>query len=519
MPFGAGRAVNKEGSGNPQVLLSKIIIFSARIDFEWVVKTMLQTKQLIDAERNELMRGLIRPAFFVIATAIFAQPGCGPLRVEKPVDSVRVGAPGSWSAAAGGREERISTGWVAELGDAGLAAAVSEAIASNPGLAAAAARMRAAGQESMVARAARLPKVSAGGSGGWSDRIGESVSGTYGLNLAASWEVDLWGRLRALDEAALADGRAAREDFRGARLSLAANTAKAWCNVVSAGQELELAKLTLDSFEKNLRIIERNYRGTGEGALDLRFGRTNVASARRSLEARKHERDEAARTLQVMLGRYPDGLVASPPELPALKGGVPTGLPAGLLERRPDLAAARARLTASARRADASRVALLPDVALTGAGGMTSARFAEWFDLDGLVVSVAARVSQAMFEGGAAEAQARAARERNAAWVQDYCRLALEAFREVESALAAEGSLQRQEGILGEEVAQAALGERQAERDYAEGVNPNILSVLEAQRRANNARAAMIRLRNQRLLNRINLHLALGGDFRTDEKH
>jgi NodT family efflux transporter outer membrane factor (OMF) lipoprotein len=404
---------------------------------------------------------------------------------------------------------------VAELGDSGMTAAVSEALASNPGLKAAAARMRAAGEESMVVRAARLPKVGANGSGGLSDRSGGETQVSYGLNLAASWEADLWGRLRDLDEAAVADGKAAREDFRGARLSLAANTAKAWCNLVSAGQELELAKLTLNSFEKNLRIIERNYRGTGEGALDLRFGRTNVASARRSVEARKHERNEAARTLQVMLGRYPDGLVATPPELPALKGEVPAGLPTGLLERRADLAAARARLTASARRADAARVALLPDIALTAGGGMTSARFAELLDLDGLVGSVTARVSQVVFEGGAAEAQARAARERNEALVQDYCRLALEAFREVESALAAEGSLRRQEQILGEEVAQAALGERQAERDYAEGVNPNILSVLEAQRRANNAKAAKIRLGNQRLLNRINLHLALGGDFRT----
>ena len=96
--------------------------------------------------------------------------------------------------------------------------------------------------------------------------------------------------------------------------------------------------------------------------------------------------------------------------------------------------------------------------------------------------------------------------------------MVLDACREVESALAAEGSLMKQEEILREEVTQAGLGERQAEQDYAQGVNPNILSVLEAQRRANNARGAMIRLRNQRLINRINLHLALGGDFHTQAK-
>ena len=92
---------------------------------------------------------------------------------------------------------------------------------------------------------------------------------------------------------------------------------------------------------------------------------------------------------------------------------------------------------------------------------------------------------------------------------------ALQAFQEVEATLAADRSLAIQEKFLNSEVERASLAEKQAERDYAEGINPNILSVLEAQRRANNARAAIIRLRNQRLQNRFDLHLALGGDFRT----
>jgi outer membrane protein, multidrug efflux system len=118
-------------------------------------------------------------------------------------------------------------------------------------------------------------------------------------------------------------------------------------------------------------------------------------------------------------------------------------------------------------------------------------------------------------QGGALAADARAALARNEAQVEQYAQLALQAFREVESALAAERSLAAQENFLRTELEQAALAERQAERDYSEGFNPNILSVLEAQRRANNARASMIRLQNARLQNRINLHLALGGDFRT----
>ena len=102
--------------------------------------------------------------------------------------------------------------------------------------------------------------------------------------------------------------------------------------------------------------------------------------------------------------------------------------------------------------------------------------------------------------------------------MQDYQQAALEAFREVESALAAEVSLAEQENYLRREVEQAALAERQSSRDYADGIEgADILDVLEAQRRANNARSSLIRLRSDRLLNRIDLHLALGGDFSTAE--
>jgi outer membrane protein TolC len=186
-----------------------------------------------------------------------------------------------------------------------------------------------------------------------------------------------------------------------------------------------------------------------------------------------------------------------------------------MVERRPDLAAARARLFASAKRADAARKSLLPDFSLTAGGGTAGVRLSDLLNPDFLIANITGRVDQVIFDGGALAAGARAALAGNDRLVNEYAQLALEAFREVEATLAADRSLAIQEKFLKNEVGQAGLAEKQAERDYAEGVNPNILSVLEAQRRANNARAAIIRLRNQRLQNRFDLHLALGGDFRT----
>ncbi len=441
---------------------------------------------------------------------LFCLGGCG---FQSSVDDVSIRTPGTWAAASSGNEGKISTGWLANFSDAALKRSVNEALEHNRSLKAAAARLREASEQTIVARAAQLPSLGAGVDGGLNDGSGRSRSQDYDLNLAASWEPDLWGRLRDLTRAAEADERAAIEDFRGARLSLAANAAKAYVNLVSSEQEVDLAEFTLDSFEKNLRIIERTYKATGEGALDIQFARTNVSSAQRALEARKQDREFAARVLEVLQGRYPGGQSRTASALPELPSAVPAGIPAGIIERRADLAAARARLFASAKRADAAKKNLLPNISLTGSGGTSGARLSDLLNPDFLITSITGQVDQFLYDGGERAALSRAALARSERLVNEYAQLALEAFREVEATLSADRSLAKQEEFLTEEVAQASLAEKQAERDYAEGVNPNILSVLEAQRRANNARAAIIRLKNQRLQNRFDLHLALGGDF------
>lgn len=436
--------------------------------------------------------------------------GCG---LDRPVDSVVIGSPVTWAEVGKGVDGEISTGWLKEFSDQRLRAEVLKAVSANRSLKAAAARFEEARQETIAVRAARYVQADATADAGVRDGSGQRRSQDFGVNLAASWEVDLWGRLRDLTAAAEADELVAREDLRGARLSVAANAAKAYANLVSSQQEVALAEFTLDSFEKNLRIIGRNYKATGEGALDIKFARTNVASAQRELEARRLDAGDAARALEVLQASYPDGDLRGGRDLPDLRSVVPAGMPAGLIERRPDLAAARAAILASARRADAARKSLLPDFALSGSGGNRGARFGDLLRLDFLVAQILGNVRQILADGGASAAEARAALARNERRIMEYAQLSLEAFREVEASLAADRSLKVQEGFLLEEVKQASLAERQAERDYAEGINPNILSVLEAQRRATGARAALLRLKNARLQNRFDLHLALGGDF------
>ncbi len=463
------------------------------------------------------------PAFGLAA----ALSGCAALDLPKPAREAKpgVGSPAEWTRAESSNRGPAGTGWLATLGDPNLEALVQEALAQNRNLRTAAARLRAFKEGTIIGRAGRLPTFGAGLSAAHSATAIRDTNGNLGsfdgandyrLSLNASWEVDLWGRLANLHRASKADYEGELADFRAARLSLAANTAKAWCNVTAARLQVELSEQTRESFDRNQRIVERNYKAGDIAAspLDVQFARNQLASTERGLISQRLGLEEARRSLELLLGRYPTAAVSGRSELPLLTNAVPAGMPSDLLMRRPDLLSAAADLQASAERADAARKGLLPAITLS-AGGSTGASV----DLLDLVANpayiagnIAAALAQPIYRGGALRAQAKQSLAFNEAAVESYANLALRAFREVESALAAEQSLAQQYAFLETEVSQANLAEAQATRDYSEGI-VGYLSVLEAQRRAFNARSAMIGLRNARIQTRIDLHLALGGDF------
>lgn len=521
------------------------------------------------------MNPVVVPISCVAAILLF--PGCFATGNVRPTDDAKLTVPEAFRSVSGGNQGKISTGWVATFRDSDLKGLVEEALEHNLDLQEASANLKAAQQTRKTARAARLPSIGFSGSSSRTRRgdgfkepepaleaaptpapvttttvvapdgttttttteatAGEAPlagqnSGTggnattgvmslttigYGLSMEASWELDLWGRLRDLDKAAGQEYVAALADFRGARLSLAANTAKAWFDLITARQQLTLAEQTLKSYKSNLRITERNFKAgdATASALDVQFARNNVASAERSLVGRRLAQDEAARTLEVLLGRYPSAELDSRDELPQLSKQVPAGLPAELLWRRPDLVAAAADLKASARRANAARKDLLPSITLSGRASTSSEALTKMLtDPEFIVWNAAASLAQTVYRGGAPSAEARRAMAANEAALRRFASLTLRAFREVESALATERSLAEQEKFLDVELAQANLAEKQSARDYSDGI-VGILEILEAQRRAVTARNSMIALRNQRLQNRVDLHLALGGDFTT----
>lgn len=441
--------------------------------------------------------------------------GCATDPPPRPDVTPPITIPDSWSTPSDG----VVMPWMSDIHDPRLRELIYSALDQNFDLQAVVARVDAAHARTRIVGADRLPqldldlrgsrtKVDDSGRAGLIDNPFTRTS----LSLELAWELDVWGRLRASAKAAVADYQAAEKDLAAAKLLLSANIARAWFDAVEADQQLKLAVETLRSFENSLNIIEQRFqRGIGT-ALDVRLARGNVATGEANLFLTQRLRDAAIRTLKVLLGSYPDAEIELAPSLPVITTEVPAGLPSELLLRRPDLGAEQWRVLAAGERVKSSEKNLLPRFVLTGSGGTASGTLLDLLDWDRLIWNLAGGITQPVFQGGRIRADIDLARAGEREILASYAQTVLNAFNEVEISLAAEQFLTRQERALAISVQEQKAALLLAEQQYERGL-VGIITLLDTQRRAFNAESAWLLTLNQKLQNRINLHLALGGDF------
>ena len=339
-----------------------------------------------------------------------------------------------------------------------------------------------------------------------------TVSTNYGVSLDVSWEIDLWGRLRNTARAALADLQASAADLRGAQLSIAGQTTKAWFAIAEAQQQIDLSSQTVQSFRSSAEQVRERFEAGIRPALDLRLALLNLSNAEAQLQQRRQQFDVATRQLELLLGQYADGVFDTPAQLPEITPVVPAGLPADLVARRPDLVAAERELTAFLVRADVARTDLLPGFSLTGSTGSATDGLRSLIDGNFGVWSLVGNVVAPLWQGGRLRAQVARAEARGAEALANYANAALTAYAEVETALSAEEFLAERERHLAESTLQARAAERLADERYRAGLETYI-TVLDSQRSAVNAEADLIAARRTRLENRVDLYLALGGGF------
>jgi len=445
-------------------------------------------------------------------TLLFSACATSPDRSEPPA----IDLPTAWSSQS---FNTAPTAWLADFKSPQLEALVLEALAQSPSLKATAARFAQSVAEARISGADLKPSMGLGLSSARQqiNTFGPSPTGgvifeNYDLALDLRWEIDLWGRLRDQTSAAVARVEGYQADLDAARLSLAAQTTKGWLNLIEAQQQLALAEHTAEAYRYNQRALESRFKlGLTEG-FDLRRIHTQVASAEADAVSRQRALDQATRHLEVVLGRYPAGVLDTAITLPSLPPTIPAGLPADLIQRRPDLVAAERQLAATDRELRASKKDLLPKISLTASGGTSSQDFENLLDGDFGVWALAGNLTQPIFQGGRIIANIdRSAALRDQA-TANYRDSALRAFFEVETTLAAEQFIRREQAKLAIAAEEATATESLAWNRYRSGTG-DFLTALDTRRTADAARGRLLSVANLFLQNRVDLYLALGGAF------
>ena len=456
------------------------------------------------------LRTRLLPALLAALTA-----GCA---LTEPVVRPEQALPAQWAEPARAAEPATPPHdtWWQDFGSARLDAFVTEALATTPDLRIQAERVVQAELALRQAGASLLPSLDV--SGGSSTRnVDSNESSSTGIDLGASYEIDLWGRIAAGVDASRAGLMATRFDYDAARLSISASVATTWFQVLALQERLDIARRNLATAERVLRVVQARYDNGAASALDLSQQRTTVLNQRKAIEPLEVQLRQTRSALAILLGRNPqagptpDG-AGGIERLGALQvPAVGAGLPSELLMRRPDLAASEARLAAAAANIAAARAALLPGISLSAGAGVGSAALLALADTT-RTLSISASVLQKIFDGGRLRADVDIQRSRQRELVESHRRAILAALKEVEDALANGVRDTNQEAAEREILAEAERSLRLAELRYREGAD-GLLTVLLAQRTLFASQDQLALTRLARLTAAVNLYKALGGGW------
>lgn len=448
--------------------------------------------------------------------------GCKSLQPDSADAEAMVGGlPGQWTGKGPAIPEDAVTGWLDDFHSGKLTSLVTEAVGNSYDLKATRSRVRQLEERAKIAGADRLPTLDSGiGTRRSQNLRGASFqtvrANTFDFSLDLTWEVDLWGRIKNLRDAELDLLIAETNVYEASRLSLAANVAKTAFEIVESKQQIALSRRNLASLSTNLQILDDKLEAgdaDDRTALDISLSRADQARARSSILAEQRQLDAAKRTLETLLGRYPAGAIEGLTSLPGIPKRVPAGLPSELLLRRPDLLAAEARVDAAFKELSASRKALLPAVRISGGTGTsTTDEFGDLFDIQNMVWNIGQNLTRPLYQGGRLRANIRLDEHEIDELAANYGETALTAFREVETALAGERYLASQYDALAVAARESRRAEQLSLDQYEKGI-VDIITLLESQRRSFDAQSTYLALQLQLLTNRVDLYLALGGDF------
>jgi NodT family efflux transporter outer membrane factor (OMF) lipoprotein len=441
----------------------------------------------------------------LLALVMAGLAGCA---TQSPVLTPYFAPAAAYSEAPTPGAARLDGDWWKTFSSAELQSLVQEALAGSPDLAIAAERVRQAEAQLQVAGSSLFPTLDLGFS---TRKARDSESSS--TSLSASYELDLWGRNAAGVRGAEQSLRATAFDRDAARLTLIAGVATSYFEVLSLRGRLAVSRENLAIGERVLAVVEARARNGAVSPLDVARQQAAVLSQRAGLLSLEQQERQTLAALAVLTGRLPEGFQLRAATLANLAvPSIDPGLPAELVTRRPDLAAAEAALAGANADLSAARAALLPSIQLTGSAGVASSSLLAFLGGSSTGLALAASVLQPIFDGGRLRGNVKIAESRERELVENYRKAILSAFADVETALAAAARLAQREALQVQVEARAREALRLAEVRYREGAD-DLLSVLDAQRTLFDAQDQLALTRLDRLEAAVALFRALGGGW------
>jgi len=420
-----------------------------------------------------------------------------------------------------GAEEAASIAdlaWWEMYRDPILQGLIQEALTSNQDLRVAAARVAEFRANVGVSAADFYPQVGLGAAGAYGQQSaknyvpGQGPSGAFAVNLGMSWELDIWGRVRNATDAARAQLLATEEIRRGVVLSLVADVAQTYAELMELDVELEVAQRNTATRQGTLDLFTKRSTGGVGNDLEVNQARADLAVTAAAIPATERLIALKESQMGVLLGRPPGPIARARAPEHQVAPVLPMGVPAALLERRPDIRAAEGFLRAATSNVGVAVANRLPKLSLDGIIGLAGPSLATTFSPTGLLWSVGAGLVAPIFEGGRLSSQEEAAWANLDQFMARYRQQVITAWREVNDAAVSVrklGEVATQEQI---QVVAATNAERLARLRYDGGVS-NYLEVLDAQRSLFNSELTLAQTNRDQLVAMVQLYRALGGGW------
>jgi len=423
-------------------------------------------------------------------------------------------APAQWSANL--LTTDVADNWFEQLQNEQVHQLVDIAINNNFQLKQQALAIAILEQDLIIAGSELWPSLDLSLKNSRSKSVSDDSTSTYNtsasLDLDLQYELDLWGKLSAANRQANLELMAQKAIFEQAKQQLVADVITAWFSVIEANKLLALYQQRSQDIQQNLLIIESGYQQGLNSALDVYLTRNEVNSELSRTSEQRTQQTLAIRKLEQLLGQYPEGALFVDAELPSLDSDVPVGLPSDLVSRKPELVASWYQLLAKDSALAYAHKQRFPSISLTASLSDNQTNISDLLSTSSLGWSLLGNLAMPLFNAGRLEANEEKTRLDLKQTEQEYLSTLYDAFADVENAITYEASLKERYQMMIKAQENAIAAQRLSFEQYQSGL-VEYITVLDAQSRSYDAQSAVIQLKNQLIANRINLHVALGGNF------